>query len=65
MDFDDVLLGFASLGKTGNVKVIIAVGVIFMLYILGVVITRRVDKRDNQQVIETSYFNKSFYKGAF
>ena len=51
MDFDDVFFGFANLGKTRNFGVIIAVGVIFMLYILGVVIARRVDKRDNKQVI--------------
>ena len=54
MNFDDVMLGFASLGKTGNVGVIIAVFVFFMLYILGVVFARRADKRDKLQVTETS-----------
>ena len=52
MDFDDVMLGFASLGRTGNVGVIVAVCVFFMLYIVGVVFARRADRRDKQQVTD-------------
>ena len=50
IDFDEVFIGFASLGKTGNVGVIIAVGVFFLLYIVGVVFARRADRRDKEQV---------------
>ena len=51
IDFAEVALGFANLGKTGNVGVIIAVFVIVLLYVLSVVVARRADRRDKQQVL--------------
>lgn len=50
IDFEEVFIGFASLGKTGNVGVIVAVGVFFLLYIVGVVFARKADRRDEEQV---------------
>ena len=60
MDIDQVMLGFSSIGKTGNVGVLIAVGVFFMLYILGVVLARRADRRDKQQVTEVKVTGSGF-----
>ena len=53
IDFDKVALGFANLGKTGNVGVIIAVFVFVLLYVVGVIFARRADRRDKQQVLRT------------
>lgn len=50
IDFEEVFIGFASLGKTGNVGVIVAVCVFFLLYIVGVVFARKADRRDEEQV---------------
>ena len=50
IDFQEVFIGFASLGNTGNVGVIIAVGVFFLLYIVAVVFARKADRRDEEQV---------------
>ena len=52
IDFAEVALGFANLGKTGNVGVIIAVFVFVLLYVLGVIFARRTDRRDKQQVLQ-------------
>ena len=52
IDFAEVALGFANLGKTGNVGVIIAVFVFVLLYVLGVIFARRADRRDKQQVLQ-------------
>ena len=51
IDFAEVALGFANLGKTGNVGVIIAVFVFVLFYFLGVIFARRADRRDKQQVL--------------
>ena len=52
IDFAEVALGFANLGKTGNVGVIIAVFVFVLLYVLGVIFARRADRIDKQQVLQ-------------
>ncbi|XP_022784277.1 uncharacterized protein LOC111324875 [Stylophora pistillata] len=50
IEFDTAFLGFASLGDTGNIGVIVAVGVFFFLYFIVAVFERKADKRDKERL---------------
>jgi len=50
IDFDQVQLGFKSINDPGDVPVIVAVSVVFLLYLIAVVFARRADKRDLEEV---------------
>ena len=50
IDFDQVQLGFRSINDPGDVPVIVAVLLVFLLYLTGVVFARRADKRDLEKV---------------
>ena len=50
IDFDQVQLGFKSINDPGDVPVIVAVSVVFLLYLIAVVFARRADKRDLEKV---------------
>ena len=50
IDFDKVFTELTRLPETGNVAVIIAVGCIFGLYLLLLVIARRADQQDALKV---------------
>ena len=50
IDFDKVFAEFGNLGETGNYVVLSFVCMVFGLYAIGLVIARRVDKKDNIEV---------------
>ena len=50
IDFDQVQLGFKSINDPGDVPVIVAVLLVFLLYLIAVVFARRADKRDLEEV---------------
>lgn len=51
IDFSAVAAGFSSMLETGNVVVFAFIIVIFLLYVLVLVWSRRADKRDTEQVL--------------
>lgn len=50
IDFDKVFAEFGKLGETGNFVVLSFVCVVFGLYVIGLVIARRVDQKDYFEV---------------
>lgn len=50
IDFDKVFAAFGNLAETGNFVVLSTVCVILGLYVLGLVLARREDKRDELRV---------------
>ena len=50
IDFDQVQLGFKSINDPGDVPVIVAVLLVFLLYLIAVVFARRADERDLEEV---------------
>lgn len=76
IDFDKVFAAFGNLAETGNFVVLSTVCVILGLYVIGLVLARREDKRDELRVsisviapfaevfsvICYTYLNKSFFK---
>lgn len=50
IDFDQVQLGFKSVNDPGDVPVIVAVTVVFLIYFIAVIFARRADKRDLEKV---------------
>ena len=50
IDFDKVMAEFGNLAATGNFVVLAFVCVVFGLYAIGLVITRRADKIDEYEV---------------
>ena len=50
IDFDKVFAEFGKLGETGNFVVLSFVCVVFGLYVIGLVIARRADKKDDFEV---------------
>ena len=59
IDFDQVQLGFKSINNPGDVPVIVAVSLVFLLYSIAVVFARRADKRDLEKVrlLNMNYMN--------
>ena len=51
IDFSAVAAGFSSMLETGNVVVFVFIVVMFLLYVLVLVWSRRADKRDTEQVL--------------
>ena len=50
IDFDKVFAAFGNLAETGNFVVLSTVCVILGLYVIGLVLARREDKRDELRV---------------
>ena len=65
IDFDKVFAAFGNLAETGNFVVLSTVCVILGLYVLGLVLARREDKRDelrvSTSVIDYLHFHRSYY----
>lgn len=60
IDFDKVFAAFGNLAETGNFVVLSTVFVILGLYVLGLVLARREDKRDELRVsVLILYFYQS------
>ena len=53
IDFDTVLNEFSRLGETGNFVVLATVCSVFGVYIVGLVLARRADKKDTDKVTKT------------
>lgn len=76
IDFDKVFAAFGNLAETGNFVVLSTVCVILGLYVIGLVLAKREDKRDELRVSTSeiaplaevfsvicyTYLNKSFFK---
>ena len=56
IDFDKVWIEFERLAKSGNVVVLCAVCLIFGIYFVALIFTRRADKQDRTKVEVNSYW---------
>lgn len=52
INFRKVFSNFPDIGKTKNVVVLTTVCTMLLLYFIGLIFTRRADKRDKQKVSE-------------
>ena len=55
IDFDKVWFEFDRLKETGNFVVLASVCSILALYIVGLVVTRKADKRDHMKVCRVCF----------
>ena len=50
IDFDKVVTELTRIDESGNISVLVTVAILFLLYIVAVIFSRRADRRDGIKV---------------